>query len=128
MFKTRLPILWCLASGLALAETWPGFLVNLSCFDSLERNHNPTDTETFVDRDRGAEVQYCVPKVKTKSFGIVQQDGQTFRFDSAGNLKAANLVSQTGKRSLWPVKVTGQLEQGRIKVESISLAANSGKR
>lgn len=128
MFNTGLPVLLCLASGLAIAETWPGFLVNLSCFDSLERNHNPTDTLTFVDRDRGAEVRYCAPKAKTKSFGIVRQDGQTLGFDSAGNVKAASLVRQTGKKSLWPVKVTGELEQGRIKVESISLAADSGKR
>jgi hypothetical protein len=128
LFNIRLPILFCLASGFALAESWPGFLVNLSCFESLERNHNPQDTLMFVNRDRGAEVRYCAPGAKTESFGIVQEDGRTLRFDSAGNMKAANLVRQTGERPLWPVNVSGQLQRGRVKVDSIIPAASAGKR
>jgi hypothetical protein len=126
--KTRLPALLCLASALGLAETWTGFLVNSRCYESLESNHNPNDTETYVNRDRGAEVRYCAPNVKTKSFAVVGQDGQTVKFDASGNVKAAELVRQTGKKTFWPVKVTGQLQQGKVIVDSISPATNSGKR
>jgi hypothetical protein len=126
--KTRLPALLCLASALGLAETRTGFLVNSSCYGSLERNHNPNDTLSFVNRDRGAEVRYCAPNGKTKSFAIVGQDGQTAKFDAPGNVKAAELVRQTGKKSLWPVNVTGQLQRGKVSVDSISLAASPGKR
>jgi hypothetical protein len=120
--KTRLPALLCLAAGLAMAETWSGFLVNSNCYESLESNHNPTDSETYVDRDRGAEVRYCAPNAKTRHFAVVQEDGLSFTLDPAGTLKAAQLVKQTGKKSLWPVIVTGQREKGEVKVNSISLA------
>jgi hypothetical protein len=126
--KARLPACLCLASALALAETWSGFLVNSSCYESLESNHNPSDTDTYVDRDRGAEVRYCAPNTKTKSFAIVEQDGESFTLDPAGNVKAAALVRQTGKKQLWPVNVTGQRQKGQVNVSSISLTANAGRR
>jgi hypothetical protein len=122
--KMRLPALLCMASALGVAETWTGFLVNSSCFESLERNHNPNDTLTYVNRDRGAEVRYCAPNAKTKSFAIVGQDGQTWKFDSAGNVKAVELVRQSGKKSLWPVNATGQQERGTVRVDSISLESS----
>jgi hypothetical protein len=126
--KARLPVLLCLVSVLGLAETWSGFLVNSSCYESLESNHNPNDTETYVDRDRGAEVRYCAPSTKTKSFAVVEQDGESFTLDPAGNVQAAALVRQTGKKQLWPVNVTGQRQKGQVKVSSISLTANAGRR
>jgi hypothetical protein len=126
--KTRLPALLCLVSAVGLAETWSGFLVNSSCYESLESNHNPNDTETYVDRDRAAEVRYCAPNQKTKSFAVVEGDGESFALDPAGNVKAAALVRQTGKKQLWPVNVSGQREKREVKVSSISLTANAGRR
>jgi hypothetical protein len=126
--KARLPPFLCLASALALAETWSGFLVNSSCYESLESNHNPNDTLTYVDRDRGSEVRYCAPNTKTKSFAVVEEDGESFTLDPAGNVKAAALVRQTGKKQLWPVNVSGQRQKDEVKVSSISLAANAGRR
>jgi hypothetical protein len=122
--NTRLPALLCLTAGLALAQTWSGFLVNSSCYQALERNRNPNDTEGYVDRDRGSEIRYCNPNDRTKSFAVVGPDGATFTLDAAGNRKAAELVKQTGEKPLWPVDVTGQRENGEFKVSSISLAAN----
>jgi hypothetical protein len=124
--KTRLPALLCLASALSVAETWSGFLVNSSCYESLENNHNPTDTETNVNRNRGAEVRYCAPNAKTKSFAVIDRDGQSFKFDRAGNAKAADLVKVTGKKLLWPVNVSGERERNELKVDSILLGATPG--
>jgi hypothetical protein len=62
-----------------------------------ERNVNPTDTETYVDRDRNLEIRYCHRDSKTKSFAVVTADGQSFELDSGGNAKAAELVRKPAK-------------------------------
>ena len=114
--------LLCLSSSLGLAAGWSGFLVDARCFGNRERNVNPTDTLTAVDRDQNSELRYCSPSVKTRSFALVQQDGSSFTFDSAGNSKAIELVRTTGKRSLFVVAVTGEAKKNTITVNSISLA------
>jgi hypothetical protein len=120
-------VLWlaafvCLASSWGFAESWRGELVDSKCFDALERNVNPTDSLTAVDRDRGSEVEYCSPGAKTKLFAIVTRDGANLKLDSSGNAKAGALVQQTGKKSWFPVVVTGEMDKSIIKVDSISAA------
>jgi hypothetical protein len=97
-------------------------LVDSKCYDSEERNVNPTDTMTAVDRDKNLEIRYCSPKEKTKSFALVQSDGLNFKLDSAGNTKAAELVRTTGKRPHFAVAVTGEMGRNTIHVDSISMA------
>jgi hypothetical protein len=111
---------FCLASGLVYAESWSGALVDPKCFEALERNANPTDTLTHVDRDTNQEIRYCSPNAKTKLFGIVEQDGTILRFDSTGNAKAAELVRPTHKNDRLHVVVTGEMSGRTIKVDSIS--------
>jgi hypothetical protein len=113
---------FCLASGLVFAESWTGALVDPKCYDALERNVNPTDTLTHVDRDTNQEIRYCSPNAKTKLFGIVEQDGTILRFDSAGNAKAAELVRTIHKKDRLYVAVTGEMSGKTIKVDSISVA------
>ncbi|MGB6943036.1 MAG: hypothetical protein WBE37_11615 [Bryobacteraceae bacterium] len=124
--RTRLALLLCLSPALSLAGSWSGVLVNSKCYGAEERNVNPTDTLTNVDRDRNLEIRYCSPNAKTKSFAVVQEDGSRLRFDSAGNAKAAELVSKaiskTGKKSLLMVVVTGELQGKTIRLDSISTA------
>jgi hypothetical protein len=112
----------CLFSGFSSAETLSGALVDSKCYDSEERNVNPTDTLTYVDRDRNLEIRLCRPRGKTKSFAVVTQDGLSFKLDSAGNAKAAELVRKTGKKSGYEVAVIGGMSKHTIQVESISLA------
>ncbi len=119
-FGARLALLLCLSPILSFAGSWSGVLVNSKCYGAEERNVNPTDTLTNVDRDRNMELRYCSPNAKTKSFAVVQADGARLRFDSAGNAKAAELVSKTGKKSLLVVAVTGELQGKIIRVDSIS--------
>jgi len=120
--STRLAALLFLSSALSYAGSWSGALVDSKCWGNEERNVNPTDTSTYVDRDRNMEIRYCSPSAKTKVFGVVQSDGMSLTLDSAGNAKAAELVRKTGKKSLFAVQVTGEMLGSTVKVDSISMA------
>ncbi len=95
-------------------------MVDSKCFEAEARNVNPNDTLTYVDRDLSREVHYCHPSARTKLFALVQPDWQTFQFDSAGNLKVAELVRTSGKKYI-AVTVTGEASGKLIKVESIAM-------
>ena len=114
--------LLCLSSALSFAETVSGVLVDAKCYAAEERNVNPTDTETYVDRDGNLEIRYCHPRLKTTSFAVVTPDGQSFVLDSAGNAKAVELVRKTGKKQGYEVAIAGGVSKHTIQVESISLA------
>jgi len=118
----RLAALCCLASALSFAGSWSGWLVDSKCYAALERNKSPTDTLSYVDRNKSDEVRYCRPNAKTKSFAVVDQDGLSFNLDASGNAKAAELVRSAGKKSAGGVMVTGELTGNTLKVDSISIA------
>jgi hypothetical protein len=117
----RLAALLCLCSGLSFAESWSGVLVDSKCYESEERNVNPTDTLMSVDRDTNSELRYCSPGAKTKFFTVVQPDGFSFRLDPAGNAKAADLIRKTGRKPRFQVVVTGELNKSRIGVSQIKV-------
>jgi hypothetical protein len=111
-----------LTAAPGFAQSTTGFLVDSDCYESLERNVNPSDTNTYVDRDRDWEVRYCSPNRKTKSFTLVNHDGLSFKLDPAGNAKAAELLGSARKKSVLEVSVTGEMSKDAIKVSSISKA------
>jgi hypothetical protein len=115
----RLLSLLCLASAVSLADTWFGTLVDTGCYEAAERNVNPRDTLTAVDRDINSELQRCAPTAKTKAFTVVQPEGTSVRLDSAGNAKAADLASKQGKNARLYVTVTGALVKNTVQVDSI---------
>ncbi len=118
----RVVAVLCLVSAMCFAGTWSGALVDAKCYASEERNVGPTDTETAVDRDKGWEIRFCSPRAKTKVFEFVRQDdGMSFKLDSAGNTKAADLVRNTGKKRHFGVDITGEISSDTIKVDSMSL-------
>ena len=118
----RLVAVFCVLSGLAFAENWRGALVDAKCYDAEQRNVSPRNSNFWVNRDRGMEVWYCAPQKKTKSFEIVDYDGYVYKFDSAGDSKAAQLLQTAGKKSTYVVDVTGLVSQNTIAVQSIALA------
>lgn len=120
--KVRLVVLFGLSCALSLAGSWSGDLVDSKCYLSEERNVNPNDTSTYVDRDRNLEIRYCSPSAKTKSFAVVQTDGISFNLNPAGNAQAIDLVRKRGKKSPIAIDVTGQLIRNTIQVSSISFA------
>src|ERR1700722_19322658 len=117
----RVAALFCWSGVLSLAGSWSGSLVDSKCYASEERNVNPTDTSTYVDRDGNLEIRYCSPNKKTKSFTLVLPDGN-FNLDPAGNAKASELVRRIGKRSPLVVVIRGEMAGKAIQVESISTA------
>ncbi len=119
----RFVFLFSLAASLSFAQTWFGRLVDSKCYESEERNINPKDTLRYVDRDQNWEIRFCAAKAKTKSFTIVEPDGESFRLDAAGNAKAAELQRTMGRHphQLY-VTVTGELAENTLKVDSIVAA------
>jgi hypothetical protein len=101
------------------AGSWSGVLVDADCYAREERNVDPKNTTFDVDRDRDLEIRYCLPSPKTKSFAVVQFSGQSFKLDSAGNAKAAEIVPKTTKKSRIHVTVTGQMVKNVVSVDSI---------
>lgn len=120
MLLKSVVVLFVLSASAAFAASWTGVLVDSGCYAAEQRNVNPTDTETSVDVDVNSEIRYCSPSAKTKSFTFVDPVGETYRLDPAGNVKAADLVRRTGKRSRFEVSVTGQRNGKAIQVDSIS--------
>lgn len=119
----RVLVLLCCSCAAGFAATWSGALVDATCWGFRERNVNPRDTLTFVDRDRNLEVSICTPGAKTKSFAIVPEDGVSLKLDAAGDTKAAELVRNSPKKKqLIEVSVTGEINKGTIAVASISSA------
>ena len=104
----------------AYAQSWSGYLVGSSCYESRLRNTDPDDTSSYVDRDKDADVRNCAPNAKTKIFEFVDHDGVNFRLDAAGNAKAEQVIQKIGKKEYLAVKVTGDLSKNTIQVESIS--------
>ena len=116
---TRLTASLFLLAALSFAGTWSGSLVDSKCYASEQRNVNPTDTLTLVDRDQNLAIRYCSAKSKTKSFAIVQHNGVSLQLDIEGNAKAAALVQKSRKRSPFAVDFTGEILGTRVKLDSI---------
>jgi hypothetical protein len=120
----RVCVLFCLASMTGFAGSWQGVLVNSKCYDALERNVNPFESGLDAGRDRNFEVRYCRANARTKSFTVVQPDGQSFKLDSKGNAKAAEIVRKGNQKFIFVVDVTGKVRGHVIEVDSISMLRN----
>jgi hypothetical protein len=111
-----------LSPGLLFAGNWTGYLVDSHCYASEERNVNPTDTETSVDRDKDLEIRYCSPNKKTKAFAVVDDGWKELRLDPQGNAKAADLVRAASKKGPLTVTVSGQFAGKNLQVSTLALA------
>ena len=120
----RLAVLLCLVSMAGFAGNWEGVLVNSECYDALERNVNPFDSALEASRDRNFEVRYCRANARTKSFAVVQPDGQSFKLDSTGNTRAAEIVRKGNQKFIFVVDVNGKVRDHSITVDSISMLRN----
>jgi hypothetical protein len=101
----------CVASALALAETWTGKLIDASC----------------ADQQKNAA---CAPSASTSSFAL-QTAGKVLKLDAEGNKKAsaalkesnseANRAKDPNAPAEMTATVTGALSGEEIKVESIQV-------
>jgi hypothetical protein len=108
----------------AFPAVWTGPLVDAKCYGSLENNTGPDSP--YVDRDFTGMIRYCSPKVKTKSFAVVQSGGIPLRLDEQGNVQAAELVSNASKKRVLIVDVVGEKVHETLKVTKLSLVETSG--
>lgn len=102
-------------TALAMAETWTGRLMDANCIDQQQK---------------GAGANACDPTSATTSFAIVVS-GQTYKFDDAGNAKAADALKTRADRSADPsktpspqisAKVSGTKDGGNtLKVDTIEV-------
>ncbi len=118
----RIAALLALSVAFGFAEEWSGSLVDSRCYASAERNVNPTDTLTNVDREGNREIRFCSPTSKTKSFTVVRFDGPSVNLDAAGNARASELVRTNRKTRPFFVTISGQMVGEAFKVDSISAA------
>lgn len=113
----------CAATPVAFAGTWSGALVDAGCYRNELDNVSPDQSLTYSGRDMEYSVRYCAPNAKTRKFAVVEDDWNVLRLDAAGNAKAADLVRQAGRRRPIEVRLIGQIDRNRVKVESISRIA-----
>ena len=112
----------CLAPTASSARAWSGYLVDFNCYQAEEQNVNPTETNSYVDRDKDMEIRMCSPSAKTKSFALILQDWKIIKFDSAGNAMAAESIRKIGRKSVLLVTVTGEEYKAALQVDSISIS------
>ena len=121
----RIAILLCATSGLTLADTWSGVLVDAGCFAREEQN--VTKDYGPAERDMRLSIDPCTPSAKTRSFAIVLPDGSALRFDASGNARAAEMVKAAGvKHHPMRVAVGGDAKKDTISVTSLSAEARLG--
>ena len=108
-------------STLAMAESWTGKLVDATCFDQQQTPANPPATPSAAS---------CDASSTTTAFAIVAS-GKAFKFDDAGNAKAAQAMKSRADRSANPnapagstvtAKVTGTKgSENTVKVDTIEV-------
>jgi hypothetical protein len=98
-------LLFCI-STVGLAANWSGYLVDSGCYAS--RQTNVSGDTTTVDRDMNMDIRYCSPTAETKKFAVVLTNWRGLKLDSAGNVRASQLVRHAVKRSLFDVTVADQ--------------------
>ena len=106
-------------STLALAESWTGKLVDATCYEQHQQQKSDTATATT-----------CDPTSSTTMFAIVSS-GHAYKFDDAGNVKAAEALKSRADRSTNPnapagtevtAKVSGTKgSDNTLKVDSIQV-------
>ncbi len=89
----------------ALAETWTGTVVDSMCKNKDVANHT----------------RECALGCAKGGYGLVTSDGKFVKFDEGGNAKALAALKASTKDKDLRASVTGTLEDGVIKVDSIEL-------
>lgn len=94
-----------LLSSAALAETWSGTLVDVTC----------------RTKDLASHTKECALNCAKGGFGLVTADGKLIKFDEAGNAKALAALKATSKEKDLKARVNGKMEEGVIQVETVEI-------
>jgi len=96
-----------LAATANATETWSGILVDSMCHAKDVSSHTRTCALS--------------PRCSGSGFGLVLSDDKFLKFDEAGNAKALSALKASKKESDLRAKITGTIEGGVIKVETVEL-------
>jgi hypothetical protein len=105
MKLTQLTFSVLLLSGVALAESWSGTLVDVSC----------------KGKDLAKHTKQCALGCAKSGFGVVLSDGKFVKFDEMGNGKAVDALKATAKEADLKVEVTGKLTGDILAVDSVKI-------
>jgi hypothetical protein len=94
-----------LFAGLALAESWSGTVVDVSC----------------AKKDLATHSRQCALGCAKSGFGLVTADGKFHKFNEAGNAKTLEALKASAKNADLKATVNGKMSGETIEVESISL-------
>jgi len=92
-------------SILAHAETFSGTVVDVMCKDNQLATHP----------------RQCAISCAKFGFGLKQPDGTFLKFDEKGNARALAALKRSTKAQDLKAQVTGSLEDGVLKVDSIRI-------
>ncbi len=71
--------------------------------------------------DPDSHTRACALGCASSGFGIVTENRNFLKFDPAGNTKIVEALKESGKKDHLRVNVTGDVENGTLKVVSIKL-------
>jgi hypothetical protein len=94
-----------LFATLALAESWKGTVVDVSC----------------SKKDLAEHARKCAIGCAKGGYGLATADGKFYKFDEAGNAKALEALKASTKEKDLKATVSGKMAGETITVESISL-------
>ena len=93
-------------STLLLAGSWSGILMDTTC----KAMQSPQE-----------HTRKCALHCADGGFGLVTSDGKFVKFDKTGDQKALALLKASKKDDNLKATVTGTLEGGTLKVETVTL-------
>lgn len=89
----------------ALAASFNGTLIDVMC----------------KDQDPVKHTRKCAIGCAKSGYGLLTAEGKFLKFDAAGNEKALAALKASKKENDLKAKVTGTLEGGLLKVESVQI-------
>ena len=93
-------------SMLLVAGSWSGILIDTNC---------------KAKADPATHTRKCAIHCADSGFGLLTSDGKFVKFDKTGDQKALALLKASKKDDNLKATVTGTLEGGKLKVETVTL-------
>ncbi len=92
-------------SGLALAETFNGTLIDVMCKDKAAADHT----------------RKCAIGCSKSGYGLMTSDGKFLKFNDAGNAKALAALKASSKEKDLKATVTGTQNGDVLDVQSVTI-------
>ncbi len=102
-----------LFTGMALAETWSGAIIDVMC--------RPEHIAAGVKKCPNVRLCMLSPLCQSSGYGIVLDNGKFLKFDAAGSARALKLLKAMTKEEGLKATVTGTLKRDVITVDKLEI-------